>query len=214
MATDEWFRRKSWTATDREDFYLRLRRSRGGFHKAQYSRIQAYELQAVGTAETLSGAVELLEKILAEWPADAQLAAVHQQYAQCLLRLGQQEKAIESFRNSFRAQRQNPGHLTEAHLDFGWLCISVPLPDFYDEALLALDEFQYRSGFPVQIYRDAAIRAIIHHARNSTQTARDYAKQAVAAAALERSPYRYHQTLGLVTLTEPTIHARLQAIVG
>lgn len=127
MSNDDWFRRKRWTPADRADFTARLRRSRGAFHKAQYARIQAYELQTVGTAETLCGAVELLDTILAEWRADAQLAAVHHQYAQCLLGLGHRDRAIDCFREVFSAQRQQRGHITGAHLDFGWLAIIVPL---------------------------------------------------------------------------------------
>ena len=48
---EEWFRRKTWTQEDREAFFARLKRSRGLFHKAQYLRVQAYEL-----AETVPGA--------------------------------------------------------------------------------------------------------------------------------------------------------------
>jgi hypothetical protein len=67
MSNDDWFRRKTWTPVDCAEFFDCLRRRRGAFHKAQYARIQAYELQNVGTMETLHGAVELLDTILAEW---------------------------------------------------------------------------------------------------------------------------------------------------
>lgn len=214
MSNDDWFRRKTWTPNDRAEFSARLKRSRGAFHKAQYARIQAYELQTVGTLETLHAAVDLLDTILAEWRSDAQLAAVHHQYAQCLLRLGQQERAIESFREVFRAQRQRPGHITAAHLDFGWLCISVPLPKFYSEVLGALDEFQYAPVFPVQVYRDAAIRAIIHHSRSEHQIARECAQRALSSAALTRSLLPRHPTLGVVTAPDLGFHAQLQSIVA
>jgi len=214
MSNDDWFRRRTWTPADRAEFSARLKRSRGAFHKAQYARIQAYELQTVGTPETLRGAVELLDTILAEWRSEAQLAAVHHQYAQCFLRLGQQERAIESFREVFRAQRQQPGHITDAHLDFGWLCISVPLPQLYPDVLGVLDEFQYAPVFPVQIYRDATIRAVIHHSRGEHQLARDYAQRALSSAALARSPLPRHPMLGVVTETDPDFHAQLQSIVA
>lgn len=214
MSNDDWFRRKTWTPADRAAFSARLRRSRGAFHKAQYARIQAYELQTVGTPETLRAAVELLDTILAEWRSEAQLAAVHHQYAQCLLLLGQRERAIESFREVFSTQRQQRGQITDAHLDFGWLAITVPLPQLYSEVLGVLDEFQYAPVFPVQIYRDAAIRAAIHHSRGEARFAREHAQRALASAALTRSPLPRHPTLGVVTATDSDIHAQLQSIVA
>jgi hypothetical protein len=48
---DDWYRRKTWTAEDREEFFTRLRRSRGAFHKAQYARIQAFELLTTRTRD-------------------------------------------------------------------------------------------------------------------------------------------------------------------
>jgi tetratricopeptide (TPR) repeat protein len=208
MSNDDWFRHKTWTPVDRAEFSARVKRSRGAFHKAQYARIQAYELQTVGTPETLRGAIDLLDTILAEWRSEAQLAAVHHQYAQCLLRLGQQERAIESFREVFDAQRQRPGHITQAHLDFGWLCISVPLPQLYSEVLGLLDEFQYVPVFPAHVYRDAAIRAVIHHSRGEHRLARDYAHRALSTQ-LPR-----HPTFNVVTTTDSDVHAELQSIVA
>lgn len=212
--SDDWFRRKTWTPEDRADFSTRLRRSRGAFYKAQYARIQAYELQTAGTPETLCGAVGLLDTILAEWRSEAQLAAVHHQYAQCVLLLGQLERAIESFREVFKIQREQRSHITDAHLNFGWLAISVPLPQLYSEVLDVMDEFQCAPVFPVQIYRDAAIRAAIHLSRGDVRIAREHAQRALASAALTRSPLPRHPTLGIVTTTDSDIYAQLQSIVA
>jgi tetratricopeptide (TPR) repeat protein len=214
MSKDDWFRRRSWTHVDRAEFFARLRRSRGAFHKAQYARIQAYELQIVGTQETFLAAVELLDAILANWSSDAQLAAVHHQYAQCLLGLGQQERAIESFRAVFRAQRQKRGQITDAHLDFGWLCITAPLPAMYAEVLMLLDEFQYRPLFPIHIYRDTAIRAIVHESLGDIPRAQEYARAALSAAARTESPLPRHRSLGVVRTTDHPIHDRLTLIAA
>ena len=213
MPSDDWFRRKSWTEEDRADFTARLRRSRGAFHKAQYSRIQAYELQTVGTKENLLGAIELLDTILAEWKSEAQLAAVHHQYAQCLVLLGHRDRAIDHFREVFATQRVQRGHITSAELDFGWLAITIPMPSLYDEVLGVLDEF--RSGvFASEIYRDAAIRAIIHHSRGEHRPARDFAQLALNSAAVTKSQLPRHPGVGLVNSPDPDVHAQLQSIVA
>ena len=214
MPNDDWFRHKTWTPADRAEFFARLRRSRGAFHKAQYTRIQAYELQTIGTQDAFRGALDLLDMILTEWRSEAQLAAVYHQYAQCFLGLDQQLRAIESFHEVFQAQRKQPGHITDAHLDFGWLCISVPLPESYSDALGLLDEFHYAPVFPVQIYRDAAIRAVILHSRGERKLAREFALRALTSAEVTRSPLPRHPTLGVVTETDPEIHARIQSIAA
>lgn len=45
MSPDDWFRRRTWTREDREDFRKRLSRARP-HNRAQYARIQAGYLQA------------------------------------------------------------------------------------------------------------------------------------------------------------------------
>jgi hypothetical protein len=213
MANDDWFRRKTWTEEDRAEFAARLRRSRGAIYKAQYSRIQAYTLQTVGTEEALLAALELLDTILAEWRSEAELAAVHHQYAECLVLLGHPDRAVDSFREVFATQRLNRGHITGAHLNFGWLAITTPMPSLYAEVLGVLDEF--RSGvFVSEVYRDAAIRAIIHHSRGEDRPARDFAKLALNAAAVTQSQLPRHPGIGLVTSPDPDIHAQLQAILA
>ena len=214
MSKDEWYRRKTWTPSDRTDFLARLERSRGDFQKAQYARIQAWHLQEIGTDEATQGAVELLEMILSKWREDAQLAMVCLQHAQCLLVLGQQDRAINAFREAFRAQRAKPSEHTDAHLDFGWLCISAPLPQLYQEALCLLDEFQGPGVFPINTFREAAIRALIHDARKEHEAAREHAQRALSAATQTHSAFRRHSELGLVKAPDPEIIAKLQLIGG
>ena len=75
MKKREWFRRTTWTADDPEDFDAHLKRSSGDSNKAQILRIQAYHLGEVGNQE---GAIELLDRLFAEFPDKAQLAQAHE----------------------------------------------------------------------------------------------------------------------------------------
>jgi hypothetical protein len=63
---EDWYRRQTWTPQDREDFFARLRRSHGAFHKAQYARMQAYTLLTTRTQDAYRAALELLDMILTE----------------------------------------------------------------------------------------------------------------------------------------------------
>jgi tetratricopeptide (TPR) repeat protein len=210
---DDWFRRKTWTPTDREEFFARLRRSRGAFHKAQYARIQAYELLTTRTRDAYLAALELLDMVLAEWREEAQLASVYHHRAECYEGLGDVPKALDAYRKVLETQRERKGWLTGAHLDFGWLVATTPLPDLYDEALAVLSEFS-DEVFPVSRYRFSAIHALIFHDRGLREQARAQARMALEAAAATHSGFRYHSKLGLVQSPEERVHARLISLFG
>jgi tetratricopeptide (TPR) repeat protein len=208
---DDWFRRKTWTTKDREDFFARLQRSRGAFYKAQYARIQAYELITTRTPEAYSAALELLDLILANWGEDAQLASVYHHRAECFAGLGNLPCTLDAYRQVFRTQRTRKGELTMAHLDFGWLIATTPLPEHYDEALGLLDEFTH-NNFPVDQYRASAIHALICDARGQREQARLYAQLALQVAAARHSGFRYHAKLGLVKSPDENVYVRLQLL--
>lgn len=210
---DDWFRRKTWTPRGREDFFERLRRSRGAYNKAQYARIQAYELLTTRTRDAYIAALELLDMILAEWHEDAQLASVYHHRADCFLGLGDTQRAVDAYRQVFQTQRVCKSQLTMAHLDFGWLVATIPLPELYDEALAVLDEFRHEI-FPVDRYRASAIHALILDARGQQEQARSYARIALQEAAATHSGLRYHATLGLVESRDERVYERLQTLAA
>jgi hypothetical protein len=144
---EDWFRRKTWTPADRETFFARLRRSRTTYHKAQYLRVQAVELQATGTPEGVDAALELAEVLLRDYPAPTELAHAHLIRAECLESRGDVAGAAEAYRHALRAQRACPKVRTTAHQGFAWLVATRPLPELYREAIAALDEFGDMDGF-------------------------------------------------------------------
>jgi tetratricopeptide (TPR) repeat protein len=210
---DDWYRRKTWTPNDREEFFARLRRSRGAYNKAQYARIQACELLTIRMHEAYLAALELLDMILAEWREEAQLASVFHHRAECFSGLGDLPRAIDAYRQVFQMQRVHKRELTMAHLDFGWLVATTPLPELYDEALAVLCEF-HRDMFPVDRYRASAIQALILDSQGKHEQARSYASLAIEAAAARHSGFRYHAKLGLVASPDKKVHERLQSLAA
>ncbi|MBN1908765.1 MAG: hypothetical protein JW818_03415 [Pirellulales bacterium] len=211
MADESWYRRKTWTPEDEAAFFARLKRSRGGFHKAQYCRIQAYELQDVGLYKV---ALMLLDHIMANWPEDAQQAAVFHQKAVCLERLGETADAILAYRLAFDAQRAMPSMLTNAHLDYAWLVATNPFPECFDEALTVLDEFQTHLSFPLEEFLAAAARAIILDAKGDSKASGRHAANALQAAEKTHSGFRYHDNLGLVKNMPPDLRERLEQLAA
>jgi len=213
MSTFEWFRRVTWTDADRQDFNVRLNRCRGTGKKAQYLRIQAFHLAQTGHHEA---AIELLDRLLAEFPERIQLAQAHAQKADSLAKLGHTEAAISEYRGALQAERDFPSVRTNAWLDFGWLVVEQQLTRFYDEVSEVLQEFREDSSFtfPATEYRYCTIQSLLADARGGKAAARDFAKAALAQAARKHSGFRYHPTVGLVGSERDKFESRLRALAG
>ncbi len=211
MSKVEWFRRTTWTDADREEFNVRLKRSRGAANKAQYLRIQAVHLAEAGHHES---AIEILDRLFAEFPEKIQLAQAHAQKANSLAKLRQIEAAIQEYRAALQTERDFPNVRTNAWLDFGWLVVEKQLTDFYEEVSRVLQDFREEGGlkFPSIEYRYAAIQALLADARGEKAQAREFAKEALAETAKEHSGLRYHPTVGLVGSERNTFENRLRAL--
>jgi tetratricopeptide (TPR) repeat protein len=213
MSKTEWFRRTTWSDADREDFNAHLKRSRGASNKAQYLRIQAWYLADAGRH---ADAIELLDRLFAEFPKRFEFAQSHAQKADSLAKLGQIAAAIEEYRAALQAERDFPHVRTNAWLDFGWLVVERQLTDLYEEASRTLQEFRDEGGikFPNMEYAYSAIQALLLAARGDNARAREFAKRALAEADKDHSGLRYHPRLGLVGSEHHTFERRLKALAG
>jgi hypothetical protein len=216
-ARQDWFRNTEWSAATRNAFWKRLERSRSTFHKAQYLRIQALELQHARPAQP-DPALELLEALIARYPHESQLAMAQHQRASCLLALGDPVRAFEAFRAALDAERSSPGLRTGAVLDYAAAVVRLERADLYGELLTLLDEFRGRPPltFPATRYRFHGLRAVLLDAQGQRGDAEAEARAAESARAAKISGFRYHQSLGLVepdSLDERTT-ARITELAG
>jgi len=197
MSSTEWFRRTTSTDADRVDFNARLKRSRGASSKAQFLRLQVLHPAEAGHHD---GAIELLDRLLTEFPDSIDIAQGHAQKADSLVRLGQTETAVEEYRAALQRERDFPNVRTSAWLDLGWFVVEKQLTGLYDEVMRVVDEFRDVGGlrFPVMEYRCAAIQALLADARGEKTQAREFAKTALGEAAKEHSGLRYQQRSGLL----------------
>lgn len=212
MARSDWFRRTTWTEEDRADFFARLGRSRSTYNKAQYATIQAGHLAQIGSREATEAALELLDMVLREWPVDTELALVHGQRADCFWALGDRDGAVAAWREAMEAQRREPGWKSPAPLDFAWTVATAPLPDLYLEALDVLEEFENDPIFPIQIYRNAAARALIHEEGGDDEGAARFAR--LALKAVEKGESGIGGSLGAVRDPDEAVHARLVSLAA
>jgi len=216
MSRDDWYRHHSWSDSDQAEFFARLAKSRGKFHKAQYARIQAYELHKGGGKEYARAALELLDLVLERWKTDAELAAVYHQRAECLLDLGDPVGALAAYREVFVEQRRVPSYMTNAHLDFAWWVAVSKKRELFDEALSVLDEFRRDDGivFPAASYQAEGARALILDILGDREHAAKHARNALEAAAKQHTGLRYHPTLGLVKIKDRQIHEALSHLAA
>jgi tetratricopeptide (TPR) repeat protein len=214
MSTPEWYRRTTWSDTDRNEFNARLNRSRGEGNKAQYLRIQAWHLADAGLRVE---AIGLLDRLFSEFPVPFELSQAHGQKAESLAFLGRIDDAIREFRTALQCQRDFPNSVrTNAWLDFGWLIVERRMREHYSEVSQVLQEFRGDGdlGFPALEFRYAAIQSFLADDRGENVAARDFAVRALAEAAKDHSGYRYHSRLGLVGSIPKEIALRLRTLAG
>lgn len=210
--SDDWFRRTTWSPGDSAAFQARLARSRSASNRAQYLRIQAVTLAAVGTPAMMRAALALLEQLFTEVPEPLQLAPAWHLRAQCLSALGAVDEALYAYDACFNAQRALPTVRTTAHGDYAELVTMLRRRDRYSDVLACLDEFGTEELFPAQRYQQAASRALIAAETGDAVAASAYARAALAETARVEPPFPRHRDLGLVRSVDPERQARLQAL--
>lgn len=212
MASD-WFRKTTWTASDREDFEARLKRSRGVYHKSQYLRIQASHLQCA-VPPLYREALALLERVLTEWRDDSQVAPALLQKAECLLEIEGFDAALPVFREGLEFEMNHPKSRTGAWVAFPWQIVKHQRVDLYDEALRWLASSPTGSIFPVDQFRVSTVLAVVKMKQGDVVFAKSCAADAQKAAAAESSGFRYHQKLGLVGPMESWVKTELERILA
>jgi tetratricopeptide (TPR) repeat protein len=184
----EWYCKRTWSPTNREDFFRRLERSRTPYHKAQYLVIQAETLAKTGKREAYLTALELLQMALTKWPKDVQTVRAQFAVAECYVRLGDLPRAVEAYHQVIKTQRRHPHWLTQGPMEFAWLVATIPMPKLYKEALAAMDEFP-NDTFPEERYLTNASRALILAACGRKVQARDFANSALNESKITRSGF-------------------------
>jgi tetratricopeptide (TPR) repeat protein len=210
MARDDWFRKTTWSDADEDAFFTRLRRSRSAFHKAQYLRLQAHSLAGTEQEPLVRAALALLDRLFAEFPDSSQLTQAHLLAAHCYEQLGDLSRAIDHFRLSRDARAKYPNLDAGTELEFPWFIVKHDTSSLYDEALTTLETAHL--AFPVQFFKASAVRAFVATSRGDSQAATRHAREALDAAGLEQSQFRYHRTLGIVGAEHDPVIERLSDI--
>ena len=209
MARRDWYRLRTWTAAQREEFFHRLARCRS-HNRALYLRIQAAALQAAQPEIAL----ELLDYLLEHHPDEDVLAGAHLDRARCLELLDRVLEAALAYRAAIAAEREQHGSRAAAPRGFGMFCVRRHLRSQYRQAIATLDEFEqsHPSHFASDQYQVCAIRALVAQDEGQIAVARSMAAKALAAARAREPGRRQHPATGMEP--DPAIHRRLELLAG
>ncbi|MBL8078391.1 MAG: hypothetical protein JNM55_10555 [Anaerolineales bacterium] len=214
MSNQEWFRKTTWTESDKEDFFARLKRSRKS-SRVQYLKIQAYHLYETNRLKEISAALELNNLALEEHPERIHQAQLLEQKAECLNKLGKVDEAEENFLLALQAMREVPNVKPNVPFSFGLFVIEHKINRLHKEALQVLDEFNdMKSGiiFPTTEYYFYGIKAIILHREGNSKEAEPLAQKAMAASEKQVSGFSRHPKVGLVSKTENMLYNELASV--
>ena len=150
----DWYRRKTWTKADEEEYFAKLGRARKE-GRAQFLRVQAIELIETKDTNLLSVAETLLNIILTEYP-DNRI-----EKSQTLNSLGEiykfredYETALDYFQKSLDFEKEFPNVITTSYLNFAETVDRAEKTELYDkvETLLIEKINEDTLKFPVQNY--------------------------------------------------------------
>ncbi len=195
----DWFRRKTWTKTDEEEFFTKLGRARKD-GRAQYLKIQAIELVETKDKQLLKVAETLLTKMLTEYPDDNfnKGSALHT-LGDIYKQLENYNGAIKYYKQALEFEKVYPNVKTQAYLDYSELLVKTGDTSSFDEVENILLERHSGLLFPIEKYKVNSILSIINKHKNKQEKAKYFAELAEQNANGKTSGLRYHKFLGVVT---------------
>lgn len=194
----DWYRRKTWTNRDEEEFFAKLKRARVE-GRAQYLKIQAIELVETKEKYLLDIAEELLNKVLTEYPErKIETSSVLHTLGDIYRLRANYVKALEYYGQSLDFEKKFPNVITTSYLDFSELAVKTASINLYDFTEALLEDKLAQQLFPLAKYKMCSILSIINHEKGNLGKAKYYYDLAEENANAETSGLRYHKHLGVV----------------
>lgn len=185
MSENDWYRNSKWNEEIEASFFTKLKRSRS--QRDQYLVIQAGVLAKKYPAISLR-LVDFYFDSRKDELYDANALVCR---ASALLELGDIEGAMKVYRAVLAREEEFPNMLTGTHVVYPYIVAIRHISTEYEHASHVLNTYADRLSFPLDYFRWHAAKALI-------ETDASHAKQALEAAEIKKSGFRFHQDLGLV----------------
>ncbi len=173
----DWYRRRTWTKTDEEEYFTKLERARKD-GRAQYLRIQAIELIQTRDKNLLSVAETLLNKILIDYPSNRiEKSEVYNSLGEIYKIRKDYKTALEYFQKSLDYEKDFPNVITTAYLNFSETVVRAKKIELYDkvETLLKEEIDKDTLKFPIQNYIIYSVMTLISKHKGNFEQAKIYA---------------------------------------
>jgi len=176
----DWYRRKTWTKADEEEYFAKLGRARKN-SRAQYLRIQAFELIETKDKNLLIIAERLLNKILTDYPDNTfEISPTYNQLGEIYKIRGDYENALKYFQKSLDFENGNSNVITTSYLDFAETVIRAEKTELYDNVYSLLIDKENEVGlkFPAQNYIMYSVLSVICEYYGNSEQSKIYAELA------------------------------------
>jgi tetratricopeptide (TPR) repeat protein len=173
----DWYRRKTWTKTDEDEYFAKLGRARKD-GRAQYLRVQAIELIETKDKNLLSVAETLLNKILTEYPDNRiEKSQTFNSLGEIYKLREDYETALEYFQKSLDYEKEFPNVITSAYLNFSETVVHAEKTELYDQVANLLTEKINKDTlkFPIQNYIMYSVMTVISEFNGDVEQAKIYA---------------------------------------
>lgn len=176
----DWYRRKTWTKVDEEEYFAKLGRARKN-SRAQYLRIQAFELIETKDKNLLIIAERLLNKILTDYPDNTfEISPTYNQLGEIYKIRGDYENALKYFQKSLDFENGYSNVITTSYLDFAETVIRAEKTELYDKVYSLLIDKENEVGlkFPAQNYIMYSVLSVICEYYGNSEQSKIYAELA------------------------------------
>jgi tetratricopeptide (TPR) repeat protein len=173
----DWYRRKTWTKTDEEEFFAKLGRARKD-GRAQYLRVQAIELIETKDKNLLSVAETLLNKILTDYPDHwIEKSQTYNSLGEIYKLREDYETALEYFQKSLDFEIEFQNVITTAYLNFSETVVLAEKTELYGKVENLLTEKINKDTlkFPIQNYIMYSVMTVILEFKGHREQAKIYA---------------------------------------
>ena len=207
MATDNWYLNKTWDTEIEANFELRLKRSRGSFHKAQYLRIQAACLLESDEKTTQLIGISLMERLIVEFPTEEFSTIFGQeQLGDYFLKEGDFDNSERYFRivaDYYETKKTRSGTSGKADLKLVKTFLTAGKSEKLQEAYsICMNYPKDELMFNDDIFYYAELTAHICDKLNKKEEAKYFAKSAIEISKITEPQFYRHKTIGLVNATE------------
>lgn len=203
MSEEDWYRNKEWNHRIESAFLAKLSRARS--QRDQYLAIQALTI----APHQPHVALRLTDLYFDTRKSDFDDVRALLARAKAYRYLNDMSEAAKAYKAVLSQESKFPNHKTRTYVELPYLIASRELSTEYAFALTVLAQGLGSVAVPIDRFMWHASRALISSAQGDDPDAQEHAREALDAAQVKKSGFRYHQNTGLVGNEHQAVIKRL-----